>query len=607
MRYIRIVLTLIILNLLFTLSLFAAKLSNITVNTTDTTTRVSIQADAPFEYRILEFLEPSRLVVDIEKSSYPWKERYLLVEDSVILGLRLSQSERAVRIVIDRTQDTRYHLNKTGNSLAIEFIHTKSGGGGKQVYLGEKPRQNKPTINPNLVGKITNILTREENNQLVFIVDGESLLNYQTFTLKEPERQVLDIKAVLAPRASKKHVVNRSGLAEVRLGQFKSQPNPVARVVFQFDRAVNYYLENFNGRPGLVIETQKAEKKKEDAIPILTLPPPVDKTAAASPPLPKPDRVAPPTLSIFNQTISLHYQNKPAYQVFNLLARKYNVTFQGDNKPRNRISIKLKDVSVLKAISEILSLCSYEYTREGNTFTLIKQQEQKKQVSKKPFISRPESRNQQKPRQIVVELKLIQLNSLVKDRLRIIWQPFKGSYNKQLVIGLPEDKTIFEKTLKQMIRDKDVKIINNSSLFIKQNKQERVVLGQRGEYFLEKRDAGGSLVLEKAFFDLGYKMVLRGEVTDKGIKLGINAFASVIPVSGVRDKPLVIKRAVEKEVESAAPGVLIIGGIIRSKDKLAQERKSLVRKIPLLGQVTASESVDRVPLEVMAVLNCRVE
>ena len=80
---------------------------------------------------------------DIEGATYNWRERYLLVEDGTILGLRFSQRHQEppiTRVVIDQTTDTKYNIITSGNSLVIEFIHQQIVAAEKLVYVGAKPK-----------------------------------------------------------------------------------------------------------------------------------------------------------------------------------------------------------------------------------------------------------------------------------------------------------------------------------------------------------------------------------------------------------------------------------------------------------------------------------
>jgi len=62
----------------------------------------------------------------------------------------------------------------------------------KLVYIGEKPKlQPKVEAAPATIGKVSRLLIQETDKQLKLIIEGERLANYQTFTLRDPERLVL--------------------------------------------------------------------------------------------------------------------------------------------------------------------------------------------------------------------------------------------------------------------------------------------------------------------------------------------------------------------------------------------------------------------------------
>ncbi|HZF09341.1 MAG TPA: type IV pilus secretin PilQ [Thermoanaerobaculia bacterium] len=81
------------------------------------------------------------------------------------------------------------------------------------------------------------------NGDAVVKISGDGEFPYQTFALSDPARFVIDLSGVLN-RSSRATVNVEHGVVQrVRVAQFKPQPQPVARVVFDLRRGVVPHIE----------------------------------------------------------------------------------------------------------------------------------------------------------------------------------------------------------------------------------------------------------------------------------------------------------------------------------------------------------------------------
>lgn len=72
----------------------------------------------------------------------------------------------------------------------------------------------------------------------VIRVDGDGEFEYSTFRLESPERFVIDLGGVINSSLESLVPVDSDQVAQIRVGQFKPQPEPVSRVVFDLQHFV---------------------------------------------------------------------------------------------------------------------------------------------------------------------------------------------------------------------------------------------------------------------------------------------------------------------------------------------------------------------------------
>ncbi len=80
---------------------------------------------------------------------------------------------------------------------------------------------------------------------------GAGLGTYETQVLEHPDRLVLDLTGTVSRLAQNQVSVGADGVVRVRAGQFRRDPKPVTRVVFDLDRKVDWKVEKTDA--GLVV------------------------------------------------------------------------------------------------------------------------------------------------------------------------------------------------------------------------------------------------------------------------------------------------------------------------------------------------------------------
>lgn len=72
------------------------------------------------------------------------------------------------------------------------------------------------------------------------VLTGDGALPYQVFTLQHPDRIVFDLPGVTAATSRTRYEVSDVGLVRVRVGQFQTSPEPMARVVMELTGTMSW-------------------------------------------------------------------------------------------------------------------------------------------------------------------------------------------------------------------------------------------------------------------------------------------------------------------------------------------------------------------------------
>jgi type IV pilus secretin PilQ/predicted competence protein len=77
---------------------------------------------------------------------------------------------------------------------------------------------------------------------------GNGPIDYESFLLEGPDRLVLDLKGVVSHLKSHQFAVPDSGVARVRAGQYRLDPVPVTRIVFDLESGTRYRIDRQDER-----------------------------------------------------------------------------------------------------------------------------------------------------------------------------------------------------------------------------------------------------------------------------------------------------------------------------------------------------------------------
>jgi type IV pilus assembly protein PilQ len=93
-------------------------------------------------------------------------------------------------------------------------------------------------------GDLTDVVVAsgDRGNPIVTLVTSE-LRDYDSFVLEDPPRLVVDLYGVTSRLETHHYQVGEAGVARIRAGQYRREPDLVSRVVFDLERTVPYQID----------------------------------------------------------------------------------------------------------------------------------------------------------------------------------------------------------------------------------------------------------------------------------------------------------------------------------------------------------------------------
>ena len=118
------------------------------------------------------------------------------------------------------------------SSSASTTMVPASGDGIPQTYGTPDAPQVGPAPTGIAATQLYDVAIEEQNGSTAVAVSGDGEFAYSTFRLQNPDRFVLDLEGVVNSGARSTIPVGSTQVQQIRIGQFKPRPEPVARVVF---------------------------------------------------------------------------------------------------------------------------------------------------------------------------------------------------------------------------------------------------------------------------------------------------------------------------------------------------------------------------------------
>jgi type IV pilus assembly protein PilQ len=87
------------------------------------------------------------------------------------------------------------------------------------------------------------IVSSDRDGHTVVTLAADGRLAYESQVLENPQRLVVDLKGAVSRLQTRQIEVGKGGVSRVRAGQYRTEPEPVSRVVFDLEKEVPYRIE----------------------------------------------------------------------------------------------------------------------------------------------------------------------------------------------------------------------------------------------------------------------------------------------------------------------------------------------------------------------------
>ncbi|MBE9505075.1 MAG: AMIN domain-containing protein, partial [Proteobacteria bacterium] len=217
-------------------------INNITVEETEGNTIISIEAAFPINYTAFKLTDPVRIVIDINESDAGDVESSIPVFNETVKDILVTQFDEdesnITRVEVVLNEIREYNIEKEQNKLyvTVNNIITEQPSQEEVVEAEELPEVDLPVpvvaevapaimvedveIPANKAKYIADLAVNEIEGGASVIIKGDGYLgDYNSFTLENPSRIVVDIIGV--KNLFRKNQVNATGvsLKKVRVGQ----------------------------------------------------------------------------------------------------------------------------------------------------------------------------------------------------------------------------------------------------------------------------------------------------------------------------------------------------------------------------------------------------
>jgi type IV pilus assembly protein PilQ len=236
-------------------------------------TRVILRSGSPLVYTSYE-PDPTRLVLEIQDAEASLLPERLDVDGDAVGAIEIASKVHKdfaqTRVEFSGLNILDYSLRSEGTNLVLDFLPspfdpslaavpqaTPIEAGPETASLVEAspieeerlPAQDvaasepvprpapapAPVEPPAPAGHLVGVTPTAVDGGVQVSLAGDGAFRYRTLTLENPDRVVLDLEGVRNDLGNQHLQVSEGAVAQVRIAQFRSDPDPVARVVLDLD------------------------------------------------------------------------------------------------------------------------------------------------------------------------------------------------------------------------------------------------------------------------------------------------------------------------------------------------------------------------------------
>jgi type IV pilus secretin PilQ/predicted competence protein len=393
-------------------------LSAIRPETTDRSTRLTVEASGPLTYSYYS-PDPLTLIIDIpevDSTKVPAKLDVASpeVESVRITGMARADGRSLTRVEVRLASLVLYHILARENRLTVEFDRAgerraeaapAEAGAGTPPATTERPAAAAPvppapeaqTPTAPQPGQrpataVKAVTHGETDGQLAITVTADGVLAYEDFFLANPERLVVDFSGVTTPKRNL--VVDKDPVRKIRMAQYSTATPRVARLVLDLARRAPYRIVEGSDGVKILFDSATAEKGQERiseplaslrsaaepavAAPIVITPPalvPVP-SLPAEPPAGSSAfdarGVAPEEKKYTGQPISMDFKDGDLQDIFRLFADISGLNVVVNPGVAGKVTLKLTEVPWDQALDLILKTNGLGMRLEDNVIRIAK-------------------------------------------------------------------------------------------------------------------------------------------------------------------------------------------------------------------------------------------
>jgi type IV pilus assembly protein PilQ len=235
------------------------EVSAVTVEKADATDRVVIATQPQtMGYSVYKWMDPVRIVVDFADAVSAQQPATISVADGLIKGVDVKaiktegQDASMVRVIINLDQNAEYTVNRDNGKLVVSLAKPaaaappadSASGAGVQDWAWSGPDSAGAAAGAPARNLVKVSVAEDGDVARVSLVTDGAVGDYSAFTLKDPDRLVIDLWGVKNPSKIGTKGINKQGILRVRAGEHDDK----IRLVFDANGDLPHYRFDKDGK-----------------------------------------------------------------------------------------------------------------------------------------------------------------------------------------------------------------------------------------------------------------------------------------------------------------------------------------------------------------------
>jgi len=343
---------------------------------------VSLIAEKPVTYTVFKLSQPYRILIDLQDISSSAALNLDDLASNLVTGIRCAEKEydgeKFLRVEIGLSEDASYNASSLKNTLKIEMMAKASESQVKSEASSEPAAVKQQQASSIRLSGIS--ISRNQNDKISIYTTGD-LKNYSAYTLKSPNRIVLDVPDIENDLKNNKIKNDGKIVEQIRVGESSNKVRIVidlAGDTFPLYQ-VSQRQKSLNVTFGTSSDTQAPDKKS------------VTKTADTE----LTDEVIDEDSDVKEYTgekISLDFKDADIKNILRLIADISGQNIIISDKANGKVTLKLENIPWDEALDIILETNNLGKIVTNNV-TRIETREQIKKINEEKLLAKKSEEN----------------------------------------------------------------------------------------------------------------------------------------------------------------------------------------------------------------------